>query len=913
MNILLVDHTTIYRDILQQALRGYRDLSLAFATDAEAARNLIPGREFHFVIISRHLPDIDGVDFVRELRTSGQFMFEPIVLLTSSPTAELALVAEQAGITEIFRKHDIDELVSFLRRFLGVYTPLRGRVLYVEDARDQRMALETQLRGWSLLVDSVDSAEAAWDAFRQNDYDLLICDIVLQGRMTGSRLVNRIRRTSGRKGDIPILAMTAFDSAAKRIELFHVGIDDYISKPVVLVELHARIHGILSRKLVSDRNRTLLDASSLAVLLTDERGLISTVNDEAVALFGCGSGNFSGIDIVQFLPHEGCAEGGELLSRFGIALEAPDARGLPWETLAQRRNGEFFPIRFSVVETASMGAQRQFAVLVRDISSEREMEARLLQAKEDAEAATRLKSQFLANMSHEIRTPMNGIMGMMQLALDGELPPEERAYVGKAYDSARFLLGILDDILDFSKIEAGKLAFEIQSFDLELLLRRVEDLSRPRAREKGIGLSLSCPDTVPRGLIGDSLRLSQVLNNLVGNAIKFTREGGVHIEIEVLERKPQEAKVQLAFAIRDTGIGISESQLTRLFQPFGQAEASTSREFGGSGLGLVICRHLVERMGGQIAVDSMPGVGSIFRFTAWFGLASELPEHPLPGAANLATSGLAGLHLLVVEDNAVNLELVCQYLKRVGVTTDTAIDGQEAVVLVQAAPERYRAILMDVQMPVMDGIEATRRIREDMACDTLPIIALTANAMAEDRQRCFAAGMQDYLPKPIDRERLYGTLVKWCLQAETAVPPPAVDVVQGLAPITIPEDLPVELEGLPIALRRMGEDREMYRFMYDEVLAGQAKALLELKSAVVRADWLVAKRLAHTLKGLAGTLGATSLMLTAEMLERCCAKPGPETAADCQPLLLSIEAALARLAVLANHPAVLGKALSSTN
>ena len=903
MNILLVDHTAIYRDILQQALHGYRDLELTFASDAASARTLIPGREFHFVIVSRHLPDIDGVDFVRELRSSGQFLFEPIVLLTSSPTAELAAQAEQAGITEIFRKHDIDELVSFLRRFLGVYTPLRGRVLYVEDARDQRAALETQLRDWNLQVDAVDSAEAAWEAFRHKEYDLLICDIVLQGRMTGSRLVNRIRRTAGRKGDIPILAMTAFDSAAKRIELFHVGIDDYISKPVVLVELHARIHGILSRKLVSDRNRNLLDASSLAVFLTDERGSISTVNDETVELFGSGSDNFSAIDIARFLPYADCGDGSELLYRLGIALDAVGTRGLPWETLARRRNGESFPVRFSIIETASMGVRRQFAILVRDVSSERELEQRLLQAKEDAEAATRLKSQFLANMSHEIRTPMNGIMGMMQLALDGNLPDEERGYVGKAHESARFLLGILDDILDFSKIEAGKLLFELQSFDLGLLLNRVGDLLGLRAREKGIGLVLACSPSVPRKLVGDPLRLSQVLNNLAGNAIKFTHEGGVRIEVEQVAHDDPRDGVELLFVIRDTGIGISQSQLNRLFQPFAQAEASVSREFGGSGLGLVICQHLVERMGGKLSVESMPGIGSVFRFTARFGLAGEIRGEVPQSAEGSEFARLAGLHVLVVEDNPINLELACQYLKRVGISAETAIDGREAVNLVRANRDHYQAILMDMQMPIMDGIEAARLIREDVASEQLPIIALTANAMAEDRQRCLEVGMQDYVSKPIDRDRLYATLTRWCCVQKPlpSVTSPLTSAIQATCP-----GMPPELEGLPAALRRMGGDREMYRFMYTEVLVGQGKALEELRQAVLVNDRQLARRLAHTLKGLAGTIGALPLKTAAEMLERACAEIEAEFSAEALPILLEVEENLQKLRELERSPAVIG-------
>ena len=607
MQVLIADGTAIYHDILQQALGNHPDLQVSHVASCEAVRAQAANGQIEFLVVSRHLPDGDGLALVRALREEYALDFLPIVLLTGSASDDLAREAEAAGVTEIFRKQDIEELVSFLQRFLAVHAELRGRVIYIEDSLDQRLLLEAQLREWGLEVDSFASADEAWLAYQERDYDLVISDVVLKGRMTGSRLVSRIRRLPGAKGDIPILALTAFDHPGQRIKLFHLGVTDYINKPVQEIELHARLHGILGRKLASDRNQALLEASSLAVLVMDVQGRVLSANRAATEVFR--EEVLLGAAFENLFPDLATASDASEVVHFLSGHLLPLARrgetGLPWEGHARRCDGEVFPIRFAVIESTELGRGRHFALLIRDVSVEQELAQRLMQARDEAEEASRLKSQFLANMSHEIRTPMNGVLGMMQLALDGEMGQREQGYLRKARDSATFMLGVLDDILDFSKIEAGCLQFEDIPFDLSTTLLRMEDMFMSRAIDKGLTLSVDRIGDVPAALVGDPLRLAQVLSNLIANAIKFTAKGGVRVSVSLLEEdhRTPVSRVRLCFSVADTGIGLSQEDQTRIFQPFVQARASTSRQYGGSGLGLVICMRLVERMGGKLALQ----------------------------------------------------------------------------------------------------------------------------------------------------------------------------------------------------------------------------------------------------------------------------------------------------------------------
>ena len=392
-----------------------------------------------------------------------------------------------------------------------------------------------------------------------------------------------------------------------------------------------------------------------------------------------------------------------------------------------------------------------------DISEERRMIDELVAARASAEQASEAKSAFLANMSHEIRTPMNGVIGLAQLALDDPLPPRTRQHIGMILDSAEHLLVIINDILDFSKIEAGKLVFQEADFQIRAFLEGVIAPLTHTAESKGLVLTLSVDDDVPDFIRGDQARLRQVLFNLIGNAIKFTMTGSV--DLVVTRRPTEDHRVTLRFVVRDTGIGIPEEVRNHIFEAFSQADGSISRRFGGTGLGLTISQRLVQFMGGNLQLESEIGQGSTFWFDARLSPATGLGHHQEGEEDN--SIAFKALNILVAEDNEINRRLMQGVLGKMGHSADFAHDGAQAVTLFQE--RTYDAVLMDMQMPVMDGLTATREIRaferlERRVC--CPIVALTANAMQGDRERCLEAGMNAYLTKPVRKADLEAVLTQ---------------------------------------------------------------------------------------------------------------------------------------------------------
>ncbi len=683
------------------------------------------------------------------------------------------------------------------------------------------------------------------------------------------------------------------------------------------------------------------------------------------------------------------------------------------------------------------GAPGGLVGVIVDITSLKEAEREVRKAKEKAEEATRAKSMFLANMSHEIRTPMNAVIGMAHLALKTELTAKQRDYLQKIHDAGTSLLGVINDILDFSKIEADRMDIEHVDFLFDDVLTSVVTVVGQKAHDKGLELLFHAPVNIPQNLIGDPLRLGQILTNLVNNAIKFTEQGQITLDVLPLERTA--GKVKLRFAVRDTGIGMTEEQRARLFQAFTQADGSTTRKYGGTGLGLTICKRLVELMGGAIQVESVPGAGSVFSFTVWLGLSNErqvrrvaLPEvlkglrvlvvddnaaardilSEALGSATLRVNAVAsgreaiaelksanpadpyqivfidwkmpemdgiaatrsiksdatlqipprivmvtafgreevrfraeaagadgflvkpisysllmdtlvdlfplargevrkhyrtegaeqrvrldGTYLLLAEDNDINQQIAVELLESAGARVAVADNGWEAVERLLAGLDQdpFDLVLMDLQMPKMDGYQATRQIRANLRCRDIPIIAMTAHAMVEERQNCLDAGMNDHIAKPIEPDALFHTLQYWLkskLKPATQTPeePPVIAPQQDADNPALPRIPDLDTAG---GMSRVAGNHRLYLNLLNRYATEQADAPTRIREALAAADRATAERLAHTLKGVSGNIGATGVQRLAADLEQALHQDTAISAIE--PLLAQTEAALAAL------------------
>ena len=531
------------------------------------------------------------------------------------------------------------------------------------------------------------------------------------------------------------------------------------------------------------------------------------------------------------------------------------------------------------------------------ITLERQEKERLGRERAVAQAATAAKSEFLARMSHEIRTPINAVTGFTDLALRAADEPTRLDYLRQIRSASRSLLTIINDVLDMSRVEAGKLALSVQDFQLRPLVAGVRELFVPQAQDKGVELAFTVRDEVPPVLRGDPVRIEQVLVNLVANALKFTERGRVGLTVTLDAATPQEAS--LRFAVSDTGIGIGVEERHRLFEPFSQGDESITRRFGGTGLGLAICKQLVELMGGQIGVSSVPGQGSTFHFTVRLGRVAVVPQETQPEPE--AVVRFPGSRVLIVEDNALNQRLAKELLRQLGANVTLAANGLEAVEA--AARERFDAILMDVQMPEMDGLEATRRIRAQPAGRTVPILAMTAHALAGSREECLAAGMNDFIGKPITVRGVTSVLARYLTGV---VAPVAVARTRVLTP------LPGSLPGIAVgqAVNRLGGNEALVHTSLLEFQRDYAGMVADLERALTTGDVKNAARIAHTLKGVASNLSMPELESAAKVAEQELAQRGTLVPASMETLRAALATAIASCASLEPAPAPLHPPMS---
>ncbi|MBV8865286.1 MAG: response regulator [Acidobacteriaceae bacterium] len=731
------------------------------------------------------------------------------------------------------------------------------------------------------------------------------------------------------------------------------------------------------------------------------------VNEAACRSLGFTREELLGMKITDFAVHFNTEKLKALMA------ELLEKHAVTTESQQRAKDGHIFDTEVTIFLAEYLGRQMLVAN-VKDITQRKWAEAEIRNARDAAEAATRAKSDFLANMSHEIRTPMNAIIGMTHLALKTELNRKQSDYLTKVKSAAHSLLGIINDILDFSKIEAGKLDMEKAEFRLENVLDNLCTIVSQKAQDKNLEFLISAQHDIPQNLVGDPLRLGQILINLVNNAVKFTDHGEVVVNVAIEEQDADHVK--LKFSVRDSGIGMTPEQSAKLFQAFAQADTSTTRKYGGTGLGLSISKRLIEMMGGAVWVESEYGKGSTFYFTASFGIGSSdserqrfipdlagiralvvddnaqareiltdvlsgfalraesvssgedairvlaaadtkdpyqlvLMDWHMPGMDGLQTSRVimregrlqhtpkiamvtafgrdeiraqaeeigiqgyltkpinpsmlydtlmdffaiagheedrlpsttpdssshdaTGVRVLLVEDNEMNQQVATELLESAGAVVTIANHGGEAVKLLTGAnqPLPFDIVFMDLQMPVMDGMAATKLIRADPRLQKLPIIAMTAHALAEERQRCLDAGMDDHVSKPIDPDALFATLARWTRRAET-LPPAEIPLKQEKAPGE--EDMP-EIAGINIAdgLKRVAGNKRLYRSLLIQFAEKQADAATQISNALKIGDRQLAERTAHTVKGIAGTLGMTAIQSAAANVEKAIREEDP--------------------------------------
>ena len=1008
-SIIIVEDSRSFGTVLQQNIAKSLGQEVTWVQNhADAAQLLVgEGQTYSLAVLDLVLPDAPNGEIVDLFLENGI----PVIVLSGKYSNTLRDELFAKGILDYFIKDNIrviDSVIYFINRFRGNKLI---NVLVVDDSTSARYILSHFLEVNGFTVFSVASGQEALDILSKNEIRLVITDYQMP-EMDGFELVRKIRARYSRY-EVAVIGLSPQGDSEVEVQFIKAGANDYLPKPFQKETLSCRISQTME---VIERyreqsglirlHRSILDNALDAIITIDRFGMVVGYNPAAEILFGYKKKEIMGKDIADFIiPEHLKGKHLKAMQQYEAVSEHVSHLQRRTEFPGVREDGKMVDLEISLTATPYQG-DLQFTAFLQDITDRKQLLKSLEETLAVAESAGRAKSEFIANTSHEIRTPMNAILGFSELALKMDLSPKLRDYQEKVKNASHTLMGLLDDVLDFSKIEAGRLDLDPIPFEINDLLDRLSDLFSIQTADKGIELILSIPATFNHILVGDSQRLEQVLINLIRNAIKFTDKGTIVVRAEPTETEP--GHIDMAFSVQDSGIGIEPDRIEQLFDPFIQADGSTTRKYGGTGLGLTICKRLVDLMNGKIAARSAPGEGSTFFFNVPFesrpsddDIQTQIPKHlkgskvlivednlitsdilknmmlsfsmvptvvesgeaaisewmsnsshqqpfgliimdwRMPGIDGITASQeilklsksnsegvkvgpkiimltafgddetrqmaldggvsaflskpitrshlinsmrevsgerpvggdqyarilaeeaetidkISGSSILLVEDNAINQQVAMELLERVGLVVDLANNGQEALNMLR--DKSYDAILMDVQMPVMDGMEATRQIRKQSKFNKIPVIAMTAHAMAEDKRKCRAAGMDEHLTKPIRPERLYGVLAKW-LGAD-----------QPIIPIKVLHDdthLP-EISGLDIkdGLERVLGNRKLYLKLLHRFREEHANDVSKINQTLVDGDYDEAAALVHAIKGVSSNIGAKQLQIKTEVLER---------------------------------------------
>ncbi len=732
------------------------------------------------------------------------------------------------------------------------------RILVVED--ESIVAADVQERLAILGYKVVGHAATGPDAVelaRTVEPDIVLMDIMLRGDMDGVEAAGLINES----GAVPVVYMTAYADEDTLARAKITGPYGYILKPFNERELHATIEMALYRHMMERKVkasehwlRTVLSSIGDAVIATDKDMVVTYVNPLAEGLLGIKKENALGRNLTEIFNVSGSDEGNVVnllsnMSRDSSDIFVGDSR------LLLEGGGSI-----SIEYTASFildekGGINGCSIVFRDISKRKQNEMELRSAMLASRAANQAKSEFLANMSHEIRTPMNAILGMTELLLDTGLDTEQRESANIVKQAADALLNLLNDVLDLSKVEAGRMGLKSMDFNLHALVEDAVLSLTPQARSKGLRLVNTIAQDTPKGLKGDPGRLRQVILNLVGNAIKFTNQGTVTVEVS--RTSPPESDspdtagpIHLDFRVNDTGIGIEEDNIKKIFESFTQVDGSTTRQFGGTGLGLAISSQIVNLMHGELKVESTPGVGSSFYFSAVFAPGEVLDERT-GGLKHLLEErdAASGLKILLAEDNVINQMFVVKALEKGGHMVTSVENGKAAIEAL--GRDKYDVVLMDVQMPVMDGYEATRQIRKHVQGrfnPDIPVVALTAHAMEGDREKCLSAGMDMYISKPFRVSHLLEAVEQASRRefTDTGKAVAASQAIRSSPALNLGFALDL-LDGDVGILRELLND-------FNDKMPGQAR---QLGSALESGDTSDARLRAHSIKSSLSSLGAS--------------------------------------------------------